>query len=286
MPVTTQPEGSNRPSPAEELRQNLEETHRDLKRDARALTAKLQALPDPIPEDQLDAVAEYGRATRGLTQNIEAHRKIAKAPITAAGRAIDGFFASIGDPLTGIWAKVAERQTKALVAIADRNRAAEEEQRRREAEAAAEAKRIADERLARERERINPTDRPATERRSEGLAAVPPPEPPPVPSALAEAEREAQVATERAETAAAEHRRVIDAPSAEFARRRSDLGALSTLRERWVFTIDDRDQISKDALWPYISTESLEAAVRAAVAAGVREMAGVTIYKARKAEVR
>ena len=45
-----------------------------------------------------------------------------------------------------------------------------------------------------------------------------------------------------------------------------------TERERWVFSVEDPAQVPREYLCPD------EKAIRAAVAAGVREIAGVAIY--------
>jgi DNA repair exonuclease SbcCD ATPase subunit len=54
---------------------------------------------------------------------------------------------------------------------------------------------------------------------------------------------------------------VVAGPEAELARTRSEHGAVSTLSRRWVSAIVDRTVLDKDALWPFIHGDALEAAL-------------------------
>lgn len=53
----------------------------------------------------------------------------------------------------------------------------------------------------------------------------------------------------------------IEGPDAEHARTRSLHGAVSTLSRQWVCSIVDRNQLDKEALWPFINGEALQAAL-------------------------
>ena len=54
---------------------------------------------------------------------------------------------------------------------------------------------------------------------------------------------------------------VVAGPEAELARTRSEPGAVSTLSRRWESGIVDRTKLDKDALWPFIHGDALEAAL-------------------------
>lgn len=53
----------------------------------------------------------------------------------------------------------------------------------------------------------------------------------------------------------------IDGPEADFARTRSLHGAVSTLARQWVCEVTDRNRLDKEALWPFINGEALQAAL-------------------------
>ena len=54
---------------------------------------------------------------------------------------------------------------------------------------------------------------------------------------------------------------VIEGPEADLARTRSEHGAVSTLSRRWSSRITDRNALDKNALWPFIHGDALEAAL-------------------------
>lgn len=54
---------------------------------------------------------------------------------------------------------------------------------------------------------------------------------------------------------------VVAGPEAELARTRSEHGATSTLSRKWTSTIIDRDKLDKNALWPHINGDALDAAL-------------------------
>lgn len=54
---------------------------------------------------------------------------------------------------------------------------------------------------------------------------------------------------------------VVAGPEADLARTRSEHGAVSTLSRRWTSAIVDRAALDKEALWPFIHGDALEAAL-------------------------
>lgn len=77
-----------------------------------------------------------------------------------------------------------------------------------------------------------------------------------------------------------------EAKPAELTRVRGEFGSLASLRRDWDFEITDRAAIDLAALRPYLPGDAIERAVAAAVAAGVRELAGVRIFERRTAVIR
>lgn len=105
----------------------------------------------------------------------------------------------------------------------------------------------------------------------------------------AEAERVAQQArkVERAEDSGAKvaegqaaraERRADNLTAADASRVRSDdLGTVSSLRKKWVFTVRDSSAIPPAAVWPFLTQDEIKAAIARAVRSGVREIPGVLI---------
>lgn len=150
----------------------------------------------------------------------------------------------------------------------ERNRVQHEADAKRQREAEAEAKRIQDEREKREREAAE-ARRIAQEKEE---------------AAAAEAERQRQAAERAAEIAAAEAakaRAAAESKSADLTRTRGDLGSYATTREEFVFDGLDRETVDLEPLRPYLTEAAIEAAVRAFIKAGGRELRGVNIYKGR-----
>jgi hypothetical protein len=78
------------------------------------------------------------------------------------------------------------------------------------------------------------------------------------------AEREVQANLKEAvreEKAADKIAAKIEGPDADLARTRSVHGAVSTLARQWVCEVTDRNLLNKDALWPFINGEALQAAL-------------------------
>lgn len=87
------------------------------------------------------------------------------------------------------------------------------------------------------------------------------------------------------EAQAIRHEEAAAAKPAEHARTRGDFGAVATLRTEWRAEIVEREKLDLEALRPYFATADLEKALRAAVKAGARSIAGARIYEAQLARV-
>jgi hypothetical protein len=78
----------------------------------------------------------------------------------------------------------------------------------------------------------------------------------------------------------------IEAKMNEPTRVRGDFGSIATLQHRWAFTVEDYAKINYILLGAYLDREAIDKAIRKAVSAGVRDLAGVKIFKEEKAVVR
>ena len=100
--------GHNAPPPPkpmtdEEIRAWLVNEFQPLTERAQELTNALQAAIDEVPridsDEQMAAFADNMRMAQAWLKVKETRRKEAKDPFLNGGRAIDGWFASVGDPL-------------------------------------------------------------------------------------------------------------------------------------------------------------------------------------------
>lgn len=290
MPDTTML-GHNRPPDAiADLLALLQGTHTD----SIARSAELADMGDRLPasceDDDIAAkLADGIKACTAFAKNADAARVAAKEPHLAAGRAVDGFFKKLVDPVD----KVKLRMGALLTAY--QRKKADEERRRREAEAA-EARRVAQEeaRLAREA-----AAKAAEEKRAAEEAARLARE------AATKVEREAAVAAQaKADQAAEDAREAKDraaaakqdanvakadatVKAADLTRARSDLGSLASLRTTWAFEIEDPEAVPRT----YLSVN--EGAIRAAIKSNTTKegkcplrIPGVRIYEKQESVVR
>lgn len=281
---------NNPPDPIALLIAELRETHGPLVERADALLGMTERLPASCDDDDTAVkLTDAIKSCTAFTKNSDAARVSAKEPHLAAGRAVDGFFKKLSDPVDAL--KV--RMSNLLTAF--QRRKADEERRVREA-AAAEARRIADEeaRLAREAARKAAEEKRAAEE-AERLAR----------EASTRAEREAaRLAREAADAAAEAAREAKDRASvakqeanvsrsdatvkaAELTRSRSDLGAVASLRTTWAFELEDLDEVPRS----YLSLN--DGAVRAAIKSATTKdgkcslkIPGIRIYEKQESVVR
>lgn len=282
--------GNHPPEPVEILQAQLRETHGPLIERSADLVGMSERLPASCGDDEtagklMDAI----KACTAFTKNADAARVAAKEPHLAAGRAVDGFFKKLADPVDTLKLRMGGLLT------AYQRRKADEERRRREAEAA-EARRIAAEeaRLAREAQA-----RAAEERRLAEEAERQARE------ATNAAEREAaRLAKESADRAAAEAREAKDkaaaarqdantareesqVKAAELTRERTDLGTVASLRTTWAH------EVEQDELVPRLYLSVNDGAIRAAIKAATTKdgkcplkIPGVRIYPKQESVVR
>lgn len=220
--------GNKPPDPIEELRAQLAETHEPLA----ARKAELLAMGDRAPssvddDDTANKVADAIKACAAFAKNATAARVAAKEPYLAAGRAVDGWFAALADPVEKVKARLSALLTdyQKRVAAAERARREAEAAELRRQQQEAERQRQEADRLAREA-------RAAARKAEDDKAAAE--------SERLRAEQEARDAKAAADRARADAEKAMDAAMekpAEMSRQRTDLGAVASLRRTWKFRV-------------------------------------------------
>lgn len=242
------------PDDIELLRERLDAQTLDLQRRIDDLSSAEKRLPEVTDDASAGDAADFVKMATAAIKDADAKRVDAKEPFLKAGRAVDGFFKGLSDPLDGLRRRVEQRITVYLRAKEARERAARE----------AEARRLREEAEAREREaralQRAKLDEEAARRREEAAASA-------------------------AEANAVEAK-VERAKPADLSRTRGDMGSVASLRRMWVGKIDDVRKVDLEALRPYIRPDAIQKALNLAVQAGVRDVAGCTIEETTMANVR
>jgi hypothetical protein len=175
---------------------------------------------------------------------INPKREEVKSPYLAAGRTVDGFFQGVIQRVGALRKEITDLTDGYLTRKRDEERRVREEaaaKLRAEQEAAAKLAREAQERA----------DRQAAQHRKAASEASR--------AKAEEAERES--ARLREEAAAAEV--AAQAKSADLSRTRSDGGSLGSLADTWNFRILEIEDLKGAAIWPFVSRDAKEKAVRA-----------------------
>jgi len=220
---------------------------------------------------------DYIRMVSAASAKVDEARVSIKAPYLAATRALDGRAKSTLDNLADGKAKV-KRHLDVFIAAEEAKRRAEHErnmaeQRRLQAEAAAEAEKerqrlqaAADAEAAKERARLQAIE-------DERAAA---------------AGREAAKVIVKAEVVEVEPEPVYVAPVAEVEKTvvRSDLGSRVGAKTVWKHEIEAFRQIPDAILKSPRVVEAVDAAIKAQIRAGVRSIKGVRIWSEQESSVR
>lgn len=253
--------GHNAPPPdllvGEALRERLRDEYPDLIRRKDDLLAAANRMPDVTDGEIAGKVSDFIVQLKACAKAADTARVGEKEPYLEGGRAVDGFFKSIISPLEEV-----EKKVKHSLTIYHREKEAEERRRRMEAE-----------RIAREE---------AEAKRLEAEAAA---------KALRDQQSlddaiAADKAAKLAEADAVKAAQAAQAKPADLSRIRGEYGAVSSLRTDWVFDGLDRHQIDLEALRHHFTTAAVEAAIRAFIKAGGRQLPGVRIYETTTANVR
>lgn len=219
------------PPIVQQIQEELAEAHAALVKRRDDLLAAAERAPKEIGDD--DTAGKVGDLIKLIGAAIKASegaRVAAKEPHLEAGRAVDGWFKKITDPLAAAKTQV----EKAGNAYLQKKEDVERRRREEEARAAEEAARAA-------------------------AAAM-----------QTEAQLDQAVAAEATAAKAAE---AVQAKPAELSRTRGDFGSVGSLRTNWDFEIVDANAV------PRIYLQINEGAIRAAIKAGTREIAGVRIFQ-------
>lgn len=240
------------PNAIDELRGRLAVEAAPLIKRRDELLTGVERAPVEVGDD--DIAGKTGDLVKLLTTCIKAaevQRIGTKEPFLESGRAVDGFYKKITDPLAGGKALLQGRLDAYLTRkAAEARRRAEEEAK----QARLEAERLAIEAAARE------------------AAAKP-----------ADALLDQAVAKEAEAIAAAQD---AAARPAEHSRTRGDYGSVASLRTTWTGEVIDYAALELETLRPHIARDALDAALRSFVRAGGRTLAGAKIYEKSSAVVR
>lgn len=244
--------GHNKAPP---LREILAEKYEATADEISAILGRFDAAPEKVTSDEDDAaIGSVVVDARKLWKVVEAARDTEGRPHLEAKKEIDGFFKAWGDRLNKI---VKDLESRGKVY--------------RDAK-------LAEERRAREAERIR-AEREAAEQRAKAEAA-------------AEAGRHISAAkhADKAEEATERAAEVAAAPkAADVTRHRGD-GFVATTRTEWTFEVTDWETVTNSLgpLGAYMGMDAVEKAIRAFVKArkNTTPLPGVRIYEDTKASYR
>lgn len=256
----------------DEINERLGITHLRLVGRADELKRMEVRLPDPkdLNDDWEKKLSDAIKATQTFLKSSEARRLDEKEPFQAAIRAVDGFFASVADPIE----KLKDRMSTLLT---NYQRAKERVKRERLQEEA--RQREAERQKAEQARRKAEADaRAAAKKRSDDLAAQRAAQ-----DRARLAEQRAAIATEEANIA----RREAMVKPAELSRSRSDLGVVSSLRRTWDYETENADRVPRK----YCSPD--RALIMAAIKAATDEhgicrlkIPGLRIYESKNSVTR
>lgn len=239
---------------SQQLQENLTAKAEPLLQRFNELEAAFQRIPETCDDDETAAkFANFGKQIQGCEKDFDAMRVSEKEPYLKFGRVVDGFFKKRTDTLEKM-----KRKLQDIVTVYQRKKADAERKAREEAA-----------RLQREE---------AARKQQEALDAAAAAMPQVAEQSFSEAaqhEKQAQHLEKKAE-----------APVAELARVRSDLGAVASLKTTWVGEITDRAILDLEAIKAFIPLDALQKAVNGAVKAGLRDLRGATIYEKQETNFR
>lgn len=274
----------------EALRERIRAESAALIKRAAELIAEADAVPKRIEDDATQGIAaDLKKELIACERALDKQRASIKDPYLACERAIDGFYKKPQGELAGLPNSRATVLNDRMTIYGRAKEAAERRKREDEARAAA----AEAERLRREAAELQRLEAAEAERLRREAAAK---------SLETEADLDAAIAAEEAErlrreTAQAEERaaqeraaqadadrvaaeRAAAAKAADLSRVRGDLGAVSSLITFWDFEIRDRATIDYRTLAPHFTVQAIEAAIRAAMKAGVRDIGqGARIFQ-------
>ena len=252
------PIGHNLPTPISTLRQEIEEAEALLLKRRDELLAAVGRVPAAVESEEVAGkVGDLIKLLMTCHKAAETARVGRKEPFLEAGRAVDGFYKAITEPLTLAKIAIERRLTAYQRAKADAERRIREEAERVSREAAATAAEAARQAEA------------AMRNQADLDAAV-------------EAANKATRAW--ADVVAAE--RNANLKAADLSRSRGELGSVASLHTFWDFRELDRSKLDLETLRSHLPIDSLEAAIRSFIKAGGRRLDGTVIFENTKTHVR
>lgn len=224
----------------------------DLQARISTLVESFSSAPQTIESDDVaEKVTDLTKMLKEATKKVELARKTEKDPFLESGRQVDAYFANMADP--------AERAAKDLEKRLGSYRTYKAElERKRLLEEAAKARAEA-ERVAAE----------AAQLEAAGMQEV-------ANNTMAEAQKTEDTAN-RLEAASNDEK--------QLGKVRGEYGK-TVATKRWAFEIDNFAALDLNALRSYIDSVAVEKAIRAYVAAGGRQLAGVSIFQQETVSVR
>lgn len=239
------------------LKESLENENIDLWSRTCELLNAVPRVPEIDDEETAQKAGDFIKQLLAVSKAWEAKRVNAKEPYLEGGRQVDGWFKRIADPI----AKAKQVVSDNLSAFLRRK---------------AEAERLERERLEREAWVRAQQAREAAERAAAAVTTE---------SDLQKAVQQEEQARQ-AEADEAKAAKFANVSAAKLSQTRGELGSLSSLRTRWIFSELSRKELDLEALRNHIPVDALEKAVNSFIRAGGRELRGVRIHETTEAVVR
>ena len=258
--------GGNLPpveTPAE-IYERLADTYASLIARRDELLAGVARVPAEIGDDNVSKIIDFVKQIKAAGTKATEAFKTEKNPFLEGGRAVDGYFKRITEPLSDGVVALNKKLTVYQVA--------KEAAERRVREAAEQAARVEAARLQKIADDAAAALRAEADKMREAQNL----------DAAVEREAEAQ----RAEAAALLASREAQAKVADLSRTRGDMGGVSSLRTEWRGEIISRADLDLEALRDHIPADALDQAIRSFVKAGARNLTGARIYEHKYAVTR
>lgn len=250
--------------------------------------AARETTPTVTNDEEMGVRARLVKAFRDTTSRLEAFRVAEKEPHFRAGQAVDGWFFAMID-------KCARRDRKNKPGAADILQADIDDYQQRKLAVEQERRHVEAERLAREaREKAAAEEKARQEAEAARLAAERARKPETREEKAAVAEQAQAAASAAISASAAAEAKAEDAyvetlaRPADIVRTRVDEGPLVTMQQVGYAEIEDDTKLDMAKLWPFISIDAKEKALRAwAKSTGHRQkMDGAAIGHRNKSAVR
>lgn len=247
---TPPPAGHNNPpSPMEEFIGGLADTHRPLTTRLDDLLIGCAKAPDEVTPDNAPKVTDFIAQIKGALKEAESQRKAAKAPHDEKSKAVQAFFARLTTPIEDAMKALEKRLGVFHMKQAEAERARQDAERKAAADAEAKLRKEAEDKAEEARKAAA-----AAESQQDRAAAA---------RAIEDARNAEAAAAEAAKKASAK---------TEAHQTRGEYGASAHSRTTWKFEVIDPAAIPLGYLMPD------EAAIRAAITKGAREIPGLRIY--------